>query len=68
MKINVSKILKILSRLVVAAPSIIAAVKPIVREVKGGRGKPPPSAEPRTSAPIGTFPPPTDVGGSPPAA
>ena len=58
-KINFIKILKILSQLVVAAPTIVAAIKPIVREVKG-RGE--------TSPTIGPSAPATKIGGSPPAA
>jgi len=35
MKINLGKLLSILSQVVAAAPTVIEAVKPIIHEVKG---------------------------------
>jgi hypothetical protein len=38
MKFNLAKLAKILGQLVLAAPTIFAAVRPIIKEVKGPTG------------------------------
>lgn len=40
MKFNLGKLLNILGQLVVAIPTIVDAVKPIVHEVKGTKASP----------------------------
>jgi len=45
MKINLGKLLSVLSKLVVAIPTIVEAVKPIVHEVKGSKA--PAAVEPQ---------------------
>jgi hypothetical protein len=46
MKINLTKLLNIMSQLIVAVPTIAEAVKPIVHEVKGTKKVPAAGAQP----------------------
>lgn len=50
MKIKISSIVSVLGQLVVAIPTIIAAVKPIVRALKGSKPKATPEKKPEADA------------------
>lgn len=46
MKINLGKLLSILSQVMVAVPTIVSVVKPILKEVKGAKKVPVPASAP----------------------
>ncbi len=41
MKVNIAKLAKVLVRLVVAAPAIVSAIKPIAKAITGTKRVPP---------------------------